>query len=296
MEKSLPLYKRITDFFRNETYWKERVIGVLGLGMYFFGNLIEIASSPTHSTTDPPVVWVTGTIIAFALLGSSFTKYRRFTSTLFKVFVYFVNFNVILGYGDSTKGTVDSQAFYLFISYAIFIVTSQMLESRRELLTITAYEIALFVGAVYVNRDNHTLLLQPTQQLMLAFVLVGNIAIGLQRMRLTQISGDSSIQFKAISENARDSQSIITAEYNFLYTNPSIIELTGYSFNQLNGKKFLTMVAENDQEQVLQALNRVKNSPDERQSVEYRVKSAEGDYIWVESILSAFKVGRKGKT
>src|ERR1019366_5822496 len=68
LKKSILLYKKLLNIFRLEIYWKERIIGVLGLGMYFFGNLIEILSSPEHTTTDPPVFWITGTFLSVALI------------------------------------------------------------------------------------------------------------------------------------------------------------------------------------------------------------------------------------
>ncbi|MDB5283461.1 MAG: hypothetical protein JWO06_2536, partial [Bacteroidota bacterium] len=295
LAKSTSLYNKLLNLFRLEVYWKERIIGVLGLGMYFFGNLIEILSSPTHTTTDPPAIWMTGTFLSIALIWVSLSRFKENTSTLFKIFIYFVNFNVIIGYGSSTHGAVDNQAFYLFISYAIFIVTSQMLESRKEMLAMTVFEIAMFAGIIYLNRDAKPLLLQPTQMLMFTFVMVGNIIIGVQRMRLTQISGDSSIQFKAISENARDIQCIVNSDFNFMYINPAVKEITGFNFSELGGKKFLTLVAVEDQQAVLNALDKVKQSPETKQSVEYRIKTMDDAFIWVESIFSGFKLSAKGR-
>lgn len=293
--KSEPLYKRLLNLFRLEVYWKERIIGVLALGMYFFGNLIEIVSSPTHTTTDPPAIWISGTILSFVLITVSLSNYRKYTGLLFKALVYFVNFNIVIGYSNSILGPVDNQAFYLFISYAIFIVTSQMLESRRELLAISGFELGLYIIIVYYNRALNPLLLHLTQQFMFAFVLVGNYIVGYQRMRLTQISGDSSIQFKAISENARDIQCIVNSDFNFMYINPAVNDLAGYNFSSLNGKKFSTLVAEPDQEVVTNALANIKNTPEEKQSAEYRIKTSSGKLIWVESIFSSFKISQSGR-
>ena len=253
------LFKRLTNLIKAETYWKERASGFLGFVMYFLGNLLEIATSPEHTTSDPPVIWVTGTVISFAVVLISFTSYRNYTGRLFKILMYFINFNIIFSYASITNKDNPDAAYYLYISYFVFFITSQMLDSRRELTLFTLAEICFFAGGVYISRDHHPLLMQPFSLLILFFVIVGNMMISLQRLRLTQISGGSNIQFKAISENARDIQCII------------------------------------NQAVVLETLTQIKQTPEEKCSVEYRVKTTSGQLIWVESIFSSFNIGSTGQ-
>ncbi|MBL0309270.1 MAG: PAS domain S-box protein [Bacteroidetes bacterium] len=262
--------------------------------MYAVGNLIEIINSPTHTTTDPPIVWGTGTVLSIVLLIISFTKYRKYTSLVFNVLVYFVNFNLVLGFAASARipdeaSKVYQESFYLFVCYAVFFVTSQMLDSRRELIAISIFEFSIFAIAVYINRDYKPILLHPEQILMFVFVLIGNFSNGLYRMRLTQISGGSAIQFKSISESARDIQSIVDTDFNLVYINPSIQELSGFKFSDLSGKNFQTLVNTEDHEKVLKALEAIKLSPEVKQSIEYRITSIGGIDIWVESIFSSFR-------
>ena len=251
MKKLSILFKKILNLFRIETYWKERIGGILGLVMYLLGNLLEIATSPNHTTSDPPVIWITGTLISFAVVTVSLSKYRQYTGILFKVFAYFINFNIILSFAESTISNNPDASFYLYLSYFVFFITSQLFDSRREILAITLAEMVFLGGAVYFSYDHHPALLQPLNVLIAAFVFVGNFVIGVQRLKLTQISGDSSIQFKAISENARDIQCIINGDFRFLYINPAVKEISGYSFADLSGKEFLQLVAEADQRVVL---------------------------------------------
>lgn len=288
-------------FFRLDTYWKERIIGILSFLMYSIGNLIEIINSPTHTTTDPPAVWITGIILSFSLVVITFTKFKKYTSALFNIVIYFVNFNIVLGYASHTRIANEAtrlyqESFYLFVGYFIFFVTSQMLESRKELITITFFEFVAFAVAVYLNKERHPILLNAEQQLMFVFVMAGNFAMGLQRMRLTQISGGSTIQFKAISESARDIQSIVNNDFQFVYINPSIEELTGYKFLELNGKPFETIVNAEDQPKVAEALTAVKETPEVKQSVEYRIITKPGEMIWVESIFSSFREEKNTKS
>ncbi len=209
--------------------------------------------------------------------------------------MYFINFNIIFSYASITNKDNPDAAYYLYISYFVFFITSQMLDSRRELTLFTLAEVCFFAGGVYISRDHHPLLMQPFNLLILFFVLMGNMMIGLQRLRLTQISGGSNIQFKAISENARDIQCIINGDFKFLYINPAVKEISGYSFNDLNGKEFLKLVAESDQAVVLETLTKIKQTPEEKCSVEYRVKTTSGELIWVESIFSSFNIGSTGQ-
>lgn len=264
--------------------------------MYFFGNLIEILSSPTHTTTDPPAIWITGAILSGILTFVSISKYKHYTPTLFKFVIYFVNFNIVFAYSDSVKKTMDDQSFYLFLSYAIFIVSSQMLESRKELVFMSFYEMLLFAGAVFLSYNYHPIILNPLHILMFAFVLAGNYAIGVARLRLTQISGNSSIQFKSISENARDTQVMLDADFRFVYLNPAVKSLTGYEATELLKKEFFELMVPADVAGVRTALDEIKLHPEERVSCEYRMNRNDGTHVWVESIFSAFETasGKKG--
>ena len=309
LEQNSSLYKKILNIFRFEVYWRERMIGVLTFIMYLLGNMLEIFSSPHPSlqaTTDPPAIWITGALLSLIVTWISLTRYKQYTTTLFTTLIYFVNFNIVLSYFECTIKLAENAGLpapgnsepsvYLFTGYFIFFITSQMLESRRELFAITVFEIACFGIGCYLYRSYNPSLLMASQQLMLFMVMVGNYTIGMQRLRLTQISGDSSIQFKAISENARDVQGIINGNFDFLYINPSIRELSGFQAGNLTGKKFLTLVMEQDQPAVLGALHKIKDLTDEKQSVEYRIQTNSGNFIWVESIFSRFKIDKRGRT
>jgi PAS domain S-box-containing protein len=263
------------------------------VGTYILGNGVELVSGKV--TDDPVVVWVLGILIGLSVIGLSLSRYRDFTSPAFKFFLLYVNFNIILGYGRSTMGDAQSQLFYLLFSYVLFVVCSQALDSPRELIAFTAVEIIMFSIAAYVYIEYKPLLTQSMHIFTFAFVMAGNFMIHYQRIKLTQISGNSTIQFKAISENARDIQSVISRDFNFLYINPAVRDLSGYDYNSLTGKKFLTLVADEDQQVVSDALTNIKQTPEEKQSIEYRIKTTRGNLIWVESIFSSFKSTQTGK-
>ena len=297
MNKHNTLYKRLIKLFGAESFWKERIISGLFFIVYFLGNLVEILSSPTHTTEDPWEIWITGTLLTVAVISISMSKYRHFTGGLFKLLLLFINFNILFSYAVLTIQDNAGASLYLEYAYFIFLVSGQMLDSTRELLILTVAECIYMVGAVYwcyASAHPPNIITQPLNVPLVLFVLGGNWIIAVQRMRLTQISGDSSIQFKAISENARDIQCIINDDFKFIYINPSVKEISGYSFADLKNKEFINLVAEEDREPVLETLSRVKQKPEEKCSVEYRVKTTLGNTIWVESIFSGFKIGRNG--
>lgn len=140
--------------------------------------------------------------------------------------------------GTKTGSTTEEQAFYLMFSYAVFIVTSQMVDNRKQLILYTLLEVGFYVGIVLLFLNNHPMLLDPLQQLMFSLVLVGNFLVGTQRLQLTQVSGGSSLQFKSLSENARDIQSVINLQLDFIYLNPAVLDISGYTFAELQGKNF----------------------------------------------------------
>ena len=268
------------------------------------GDLFHVLIEPNLVTPDPVGIWLVGAILSLSIAVVSFTKWKRYAPTLAAVFIWFSNFNIVLVYVESIlspsgdiKTTAYSEATYLFTCYAVFIVSSQLLaSSRRMLIAVTVLEIAYFLWAMWVLRGREYLFLQPLQFLAFVFVLVGNYAMGTMRLRLTQISGGSTIQFKEISESARDMQSIINNNSDFLYINRSVKDIAGYGFEELRGKNFLTIVADSDRQPVIDALSKINNTPDHKQSVEYRMKSHDGKEVWVESIFSGFRKGENTKS
>jgi hypothetical protein len=56
------------------------------------------------------------------------------------------------------------------------------------------------------------------------FILVGNYLLSLQRIRLTQINSKSGIQFKNLTENARDISALFDKDLNYVYVNKSVYQ------------------------------------------------------------------------
>lgn len=211
----------ISKFFRSinaGVYWKERTIAVFMVLVLLLGNMVEMIQGKV--TDDPPAIWIAGVVLGIIVIWLSATKnYKGYTATAFKIFLFYLNFNVIYAYGKSTQGPPDAESFYLLFSYVLFVVCSQALDNKRELVLFSFAEVLLVIGAVYINQAYDPMLLQSMQLFTFSFILAGNYMINLQRLKLTQATVGSSInvQFKSISENSRDTQVILNNQGKFVY-------------------------------------------------------------------------------
>ncbi len=280
----LTLFKSIR---LNQLYWKERAVSTMILATYIIGNLIEYFSGKL--TNDSPFFWIIAIAISTTVLVLSYTSQHRLTTIFFKISLIYVNFQVAYVYGNSTSGSKDIESFYLMSAYIVFVVLSQVADSKREIILYTVLEVLFLVFFAYIFIENSPIILQTIQLLMLGVVLVGNLIIVFQRLKLTQVEGATNIQFKALTENARDVQSIINEDLNYVYVNPTILDVTGYHPNELIKDNFLKYIVAEDRPLVTTSLLGLREELENKQSIEYRTITKSGRTIWLESILSSFK-------
>lgn len=287
----LTLFK---SFLLNQRYWKERTVSAMILATYIIGNLIEYYSGKL--TNDSPLFWILAILISASVLILSYTNHHRLTAIAFKVSLVYVNFQVAYVYGNSTAGASDIESFYLMSTYIVFVVLSQVADSKKEIILYTVLEIFFLGFFAYIFIDNNPLILQTIQLLMFGVVLMGNLIITFQRIKLTQVEGGTNIQFKALTENARDVQSIINEDLNYVYVNPTIQNITGHTPSALIGDNFLKYIVPEDRPIVTSLLLNFKEENDKKHSVEYRTITTSGKTIWLESILSTFENAQNEKT
>lgn len=279
--------KKVVKRVTSEALWKERVITILMTVTYLLGNGIEMMSGKV--TDDPPAIWITGILLGVILIWLSLSRYKQYTSYLFKFYLLYLNFNIIYGYGRSTFGDGQSELFYLLFSYVLLVVTSQGLDSRRELQLFTLAELAMFGTIGYLNADGDPIIFQTMHLFTLGFVVAGNYMIHLQRMKLTQVSVDSGVQFKVISDHARDAQIIINTKAQFIYMNPAANLLLGYDNDELVKKPLEVAMLEEDVELIKNTIEQLAGDEEARIINEYRICTKAGEVVWVESIFSSFK-------
>lgn len=275
---------------RSELFWKERIITIFIVLTYILGNGIEYYNGKL--TNDSPIVWMIGVVLGVLVVTVSLSRWSSYTSLLFKLFLLHVNFNIVYAYGQSTSGPTDTEAFYVLMCYILFVVSSQALDSRRELFLFTIAELLFFTGIVYLSLPNNPILMQPMHQFILLFVLTGNIIINLQRFKLTQAGVNSNVQFKTLSENGRDAQLILNNKLQFVYLNPAAELLTGHKIQQIMKMQFYDLIVAEDIEGVRAILSKAALEEDDvKLNSEFRIINSSGKEIWVETIFSSFKSG-----
>lgn len=272
-------------------YRKERAWAVFITITYLLGNGIEYFLGKLSD--DPAILWIAGVLLGLLVLIVPLTKKHNLTSPIFKLYLFYINFNIIYAYATSTRGDEGIEIFYLLMCYVLFMVISQALDSRRELLLYTAGEIILFVLVVYFFRQYEPLFINMKlgglmHLMIFGFVLVGNFLINIQRLKLTQVSLDSTVQFKSISENARDLQVIMNDKFQFIHINPAVLDLIGYSVQEASGMKLRDLIHPDDFDKVVEGLKQAIAHPEKRNSLEVRAHKNNGEYIWVETVLSSF--------
>jgi PAS domain S-box-containing protein len=275
--------------FKSEVFWKERIIALLVTIAYLTGNIIELFTK--KEAEDPIFIWVIGVLIGVSAVVISMSRYRKFTPIFFNLFIYYSNFNLVYAYSKSIETSLESQSFYLLANYVLIVVSSQVLESLEQVALFSLFEIIVFGIVIYLYRDAHPLLLNYMQLLVFSFVLAGNYLLSMQRIRLTQINSKSGIQFKNLTENARDISALFDKDLNYIYVNKSVQSATGYEVEEIVGQNLLTFINEADRVLVQNALIELTQHPDDRKSVEYKIQTKDGVLVWVESIFGNFKNG-----
>jgi len=275
--------------FRLEIFWKERIIALLVTITYLVGNIIELFTK--KEAEDPIFIWVIGVLIGVSVVVISMTTLRKFTPVFFNLFIYYANFNLIYAYSKSIETSIESQSFYLLANYVLIVVSSQVLESLGQVALFSLFEVLVFGIVINIHKDANPLLLSYMQLLVFSFVLAGNYLLSMQRIRLTQINSKSGIQFKNLTENARDISALFDKDLNYVYVNKSVFNATGYSVDELVGQSLLGFILETDRGLVQNAIKELIQYPDDRKSVEYKIHTKAGELIWVESIFGNFKNG-----
>ena len=133
---------------------------------------------------------------------------------------------------------------------------------------VSVYDLSNFIGHVF-----------KTISFYLLYVAI--IEIGLENpfkllFRKLTISEE---KYRIITENANDIISVLDNDFNFEFINEGQERMTGYSKDELIGKKAIQFVHLDDVEVVIDLLQKVK---EQGEAVgEYRMRKKDNSYIWV---------------
>ena len=100
---------------------------------------------------------------------------------------------------------------------------------------------------------------------------------------------EGAARFQALFENIWDIIQIFGRDGRVLYNSPSIYRLLGYPKGEpvyFHAKDALTYICPDDQKRVVSRYKEVGAVPGSSQYTEYRMKTAGGNYLWLESVFT----------
>lgn len=90
-------------------------------------------------------------------------------------------------------------------------------------------------------------------------------------------------RFRAFLEYGTDIVTVVDGDGLVRYESPSVEEVLGYEQGSLVGRSPLGYVHPNDRERVTEGFYRALGDPDASGSLEFRYRSADDDWVWLES-------------
>ena len=90
-------------------------------------------------------------------------------------------------------------------------------------------------------------------------------------------------RYRAFLEYGSDLVTVVDDEGVVVYESPSVAEVLGYEQGSTVGRSPLGYVHPDDRERVTERFYRALNEPDASPTLEYRYRTADGDWVWLES-------------
>lgn len=92
--------------------------------------------------------------------------------------------------------------------------------------------------------------------------------------------------YKKLVENSYDCILVFDKDFNVTYMSPSVTKVTGYTEEDLMGKRFTPYIYEEDRENAAAHIKTVADNPGMLSVIERRVNHKKGHTIWIESRLA----------
>jgi len=90
-------------------------------------------------------------------------------------------------------------------------------------------------------------------------------------------------RFRQFLEYGTDLVTVVDADGRVRYESPSVEEVLGYEQGSTVGRSPLGYVHPDDRDRVTERFYRALNDPDASPTMEYRYRTADGDWVWLES-------------
>ncbi|TKX72169.1 PAS domain-containing protein [Halorubrum sp. GN11GM_10-3_MGM] len=90
-------------------------------------------------------------------------------------------------------------------------------------------------------------------------------------------------RYRAFLEYGSDLVTVVDGDGLVVYESPSVAEVLGYEQGSTVGRSPLGYVHPDDRERMTERFYRALNEPDATPTLEYRYRTADGDWVWLES-------------
>ncbi len=107
-----------------------------------------------------------------------------------------------------------------------------------------------------------------------------------RRSRAEQTLREAETRYRAIFQNASDIIRILDRNGMIAYDSPSSSKILGYPLGSLNGKDPLDYIHPEDRDRVRSDLTAVFAKNNSGKPSEFRIRGADGTYLWVESVAT----------
>ena len=94
----------------------------------------------------------------------------------------------------------------------------------------------------------------------------------------------SEMRFRALIENSWDGLTLVNDQGKILYSSPANDRINGYAREEREGRSALDLVHPDDQSMIAAQLAEVAHRPGAVELFEYRIRSKNGEWKWLESI------------
>ena len=140
------------------------------------------------------------------------------------------------------------------------------------------------VGVLNLETTGGVRLGEADLRLMLALSEHVNVAIG--RARLYAERSASEARFRSLVQHAADVVSVLDAGGRRRYVSPAIERVLGFRPEALIGQQFVDLLHPDDAPRAQQVLAEVAETPRAQATVDYRARSQDGSWRWIEATVT----------